>query len=982
VTISDVSVRIGEFKLSEVTRESRAEVEPSHLVGRERDLRKLLDALDAFAADNPAARIIELTGDPGIGRTAILWEFEKAARARALPVLAGRATRRSSTRPLAAFAEALDERCPASQAWLDTILVTDDQLTGEAAGRGAADFFGREARRLFEHLAGESGLVLILDDVHLADTRSIELLADLLRKPPRAPVLFVLSYRERHPSTPLNVAVGQRSRELAYSHVRLGPLGERDVQLMLAGQGTARLRRELHQASHGNPAYLRALAQERSPTRRYPGWSVPDPGRMSPEHALFRSELDQAEPAVLEVADAAAVVGDQFSAELIATLLDRPTSLVLAAIGELISRDIVRPLVRGQYFTFRHAVVRRALYAGVELSTRFDLHLRADQVLRDHGASSAERARHVEHCAKHGDIEAIDLLAAAAHTIAPTDPYTAAAWLDTALRILPRDQANRPRRAALLVRLAKARAAGGHLRECRDTMHEALRILPSEPRAEHAKAVAFAAMVQRLLGMHSETSAMVRAEVDAMRDDEDSPACAALKFELACGELSNGDSASCRRWAEQALAVGRRHADRSLQAAALGVLAMAEATCGDAGLAGRHATQARGLLDTMLDAEFSASLDAVIWTGWSEIIVERWDDALRHFDRAIDFAARSSQRLALPHLLVGQVFALRNQGRLAEADAAAEHAVYLAEQSGSPEQQVSAYSMRSWTQSILGEPDTALTYGDLATSQSRGGASGWCETLAMRMLAEARLLSGDPEGSLALVARAGGPDLVFADSCSRVAWYELLTRAELAAGSAPESAAVWSALAMSSAAQLDMPGRTGLGLLAAAQVELARDADSALCYAQRAVDSLESSGMVIDALRARLVLGMALAQTGAPDDAMREVKSAHVALEQCGAGALVRAARAERRRLAARMPRRDRAASEGSVAALTRREQQVADLVSQGMTNRRIGRTLHVAEKTVEMHLSNVFAKLGVSSRAAVAGVVTRAMPEVGSGGN
>jgi DNA-binding NarL/FixJ family response regulator len=63
----------------------------------------------------------------------------------------------------------------------------------------------------------------------------------------------------------------------------------------------------------------------------------------------------------------------------------------------------------------------------------------------------------------------------------------------------------------------------------------------------------------------------------------------------------------------------------------------------------------------------------------------------------------------------------------------------------------------------------------------------------------------------------------------------------------------------------------------------------------------------------------------------------------------------------------------GSTAALTRREQQVAFLVSHGLTNRGIAERLHVTDKTVEMHLSNIFAKLGVSTRTEAAAILIRA---------
>jgi DNA-binding CsgD family transcriptional regulator len=60
------------------------------------------------------------------------------------------------------------------------------------------------------------------------------------------------------------------------------------------------------------------------------------------------------------------------------------------------------------------------------------------------------------------------------------------------------------------------------------------------------------------------------------------------------------------------------------------------------------------------------------------------------------------------------------------------------------------------------------------------------------------------------------------------------------------------------------------------------------------------------------------------------------------------------------------------LSALTKRELQVATLVGDCLTNRAIARQLSVAEKTVEMHLSNVFGKLAVSSRTELAALMIR----------
>ena len=69
---------------------------------------------------------------------------------------------------------------------------------------------------------------------------------------------------------------------------------------------------------------------------------------------------------------------------------------------------------------------------------------------------------------------------------------------------------------------------------------------------------------------------------------------------------------------------------------------------------------------------------------------------------------------------------------------------------------------------------------------------------------------------------------------------------------------------------------------------------------------------------------------------------------------------------------REGAAGRGGDVGLTGRELEVARLVTAGKTNREIAAELFLSEKTVETHLSHVFGKLGVSSRAALAGVLAR----------
>ena len=450
-------------------------------------------------------------------------------------------------------------------------------------------------------------------------------------------------------------------------------------------------------------------------------------------------------------------------------------------------------------------------------------------------------------------------------------------------------------------------------------------------------------------------------------------AAAAVEYELGCGELTGGDLTTSRRWAEEALAALRSGGTPGLRAAVLGLLAITEATSGDVPNALAHLGDGASLLDGMLDGELEQRLDAALWVGCGEFFLERHHSALRHLDRGLALAHENGQVLAVAPLLIGRVLVLLGTGQLADASTAAEEAVEVATSAGSDEQRGAALALRCWVATLTGDLNVAHTTEAAAVEQPPVSLNSWLAVLAVGALSSARLAMGDPEGCLALAA--AGAALPGPTAWARVGWCELLTRAELAAGRR-RAATQWAKAAMVSANQVNLPGRAGLALLARAQAITATDPDAACDLAVAARRALSDAGMVLDAARATLANALALAARGDLDQASDTAGAAQAIFESCGAGPLAHQAAGLRRRLAASGSRnnggRDDAAGRGVLTGLTRREQEVASLVSQGLTNRRIARCLHVTEKTIEKHLANVFAKLGVSSRTEAAAAVIR----------
>ncbi|MCW2832056.1 MAG: Regulatory protein LuxR [Nocardioides sp.] len=158
--------------------------------------------------------------------------------------------------------------------------------------------------------------------------------------------------------------------------------------------------------------------------------------------------------------------------------------------------------------------------------------------------------------------------------------------------------------------------------------------------------------------------------------------------------------------------------------------------------------------------------------------------------------------------------------------------------------------------------------------------------------------------------------------------------------------------------------------LAASRVARAGNhAEDATEHARVALTAFEALAMPLEVAEARLELARALALTpgAASGVAVDEAVAARVLFRQLGADRYVRAVDDFLREL-------DRPAPGGvhHPGPLTRREQEVLELVAQGFSNARVAATLVITEKTAGHHVSHILAKLGVKNRTEAAAYVTR----------
>ena len=951
------------------------------LVGRRAELEAIERAL-ADLGELGAGGVMQLAGEPGIGKTRLLDELRTLARGRDYLVLSGRAAEFEGELPFGVFVDAVDDYL----ASLDRQAL--EALAGSAAPLLAVAFpafeplaAGSEAvlteerfrthravRTLLSRLAEHRPVVLVLDDVHWADAGSAELLCHLLAHPPVGAVLVVGAFRPAQVTGRLAAVLAASLRMEETQRLDLQPLAPAEADELLGPAVAVPLRHRLYRESGGNPFYLQELARDAArPANRPPEASDVEPNVPEAVRTALRSEISSLPVSTQVLLQGAAVAGDPFDEDLAVLAADIGIEEALEGLDDLLRAGIIGPTGTRRQFAFRHPILRAAAYDAAGRSWVVRAHARIAEAMAKRGDSASARAHHISRSASKGDLVAVAALTEAGNSIASRVPAAAAEWYRVATGLLPETVDAVPQRISLLIATATASGSSGNLEESANALGEVLELLPSNEPAR-AGVVAYCAGVEHLLGRHGPARTRLLAAYHSLADPGGRDGVAlAIELSGSCAYESAAEDG--RFWAKTALDGSRALGDRPMEAVAAALLSYFGYAQGRP--AEPELSAAADLARSLDDSLLATRLDLPIYLCFTEAQFERFEDAVALCERAARVSRATGQGAYLAGTMTAKAYALMLSGRLGEAMTVIDgviEAFRLSPNVFLAEATAFAAIVASWT----GDGDAALRWGEESVELARSQEPGVIPAVAGLALGVALVEAGEYERAKAvLFEMCGGEELTRMMRACRVIVYEALTQIDLALGR-PDAAGRWAAAAMATthggelAVEFAFVARAQALVLAAAG-EHGAAAELALGAADRA----EAAGSPVEASRCLILAGRTLAQSGERDRAVSALEKAEERLTFSGAFGFRDQAQKELRRLGRRVTRRPGPVRpDDGLRALTDRERELADLVARGMTNRQIAASAYLSEKTVERHLSHIFAKLGVSGRAGLAAIV------------
>ena len=421
------------------------------LVDRDAEMRVLDGALRAAVSGHGS--VVLLTAEPGLGKTRLVQECRKrfiawvGAGSGRLPLwLEGRCASYASADPYSLYRQLVaswigvspdqpEARLrPALETALAHLMGNTNLLPPLARMMGAARGAERQAqgrtgpeelqrmtfgavRSVVSRFAAAGPTVLVLEDLHWADPTSLRLTLELAELAAGRPLLVLATTRPGAGPEVAALAARGETRQLELRPLSADAAAALASSLIGGQVAGPEVFATVLATADGNPLFLEerlsSLLETRTLVREQGAWRLRrTDGPEVPQvlERLVRSRVDRLGPAAQEAIRAAAVLGAEFTAPLLAAVLDRQPAALAPVLGELSASDLVHPeqaAAAASRYRFRHALLQEAVYLGLLRAERRDLHARAAAAL---AAASSDRLPEVaavlgRHYAAAGDAE-------------------------------------------------------------------------------------------------------------------------------------------------------------------------------------------------------------------------------------------------------------------------------------------------------------------------------------------------------------------------------------------------------------------------------------------------------------------------------------------------------------------------------------------------------------------------------------------------
>jgi tetratricopeptide (TPR) repeat protein len=380
------------------------------LIGRRNELERLRQLWSQALGGQ--SLLVLISGEPGVGKTRLARELIATARLGGATVLSGGSYEFEATTPYLPFVEALRdwvrvEPADRLRSVVDTSAPEVIRMAPEAEEKlGPVTERpeltpGEERLRLFDSLArafqrmtSPHGLLIFLDDLHWADSGTLQLLHYLLRHLRHDRVLFLVAYREVEldRTHPLAEAIVEWNRERRAVRLALGRLSQAETTAMLASlfqseTVSPEFAEAIQRETEGNPFFIeevvKALIESGVVYREDGRWerkAIEDLAIPQSVKEAIGRRLNRLDAATLDVLHAAAVIGKTFSYSVLQDGLGQMDSDLLPALDHATAAQLVAPQ-EGEAYVFTHDKIRETLYDEVNPIRRRRLHQQVGEAL-------------------------------------------------------------------------------------------------------------------------------------------------------------------------------------------------------------------------------------------------------------------------------------------------------------------------------------------------------------------------------------------------------------------------------------------------------------------------------------------------------------------------------------------------------------------------------------------------------------------------